>query len=65
MSRATSPPSASNAITACRSSRSIETVVETYLGLRLNRDEKFLDAYRRVGAAPFKEALYGAEAKAA
>ncbi len=43
----------------------IETVVETYLGLRLNRDEKFLDAYRRVGAAPFKEALYGAEAKAA
>ena len=25
----------------------------------LDRDEKFLDAYRRVGAAPFKEALYG------
>ena len=33
--------------------------------MRLDRDEKFLDAYRRVGAAPFKEALYGAEAKAA
>ncbi|MBS3650166.1 nitrite/sulfite reductase [Pseudaminobacter sp. 19-2017] len=43
----------------------IETVVETYLGLRLDPNEKFLDAYRRVGAAPFKEALYGAESKAA
>ena len=43
----------------------IETVVNTYLGLRLSRDERFLDAYRRVGPAPFKEALYGAEVKAA
>jgi sulfite reductase (NADPH) hemoprotein beta-component len=43
----------------------IETVVETYLGLRLDPNEKFLDAYRRVGSAPFKEALYGAESKAA
>ena len=43
----------------------IEKVVETYLGLRLSRDEKFLDAYRRVGPAPFKEALYGAESRAA
>ena len=43
----------------------IERIVETYLGVRLDRDEKFLDAYRRVGAAPFKEALYGAESKAA
>ncbi len=43
----------------------IETVVDTYLGLRLGREERFLDAYRRVGPAPFKEALYGAEAKAA
>jgi sulfite reductase (NADPH) hemoprotein beta-component len=43
----------------------IETIVNTYLGLRLDRSEKFLDAYRRVGAAPFKEALYGSEAKAA
>jgi sulfite reductase (NADPH) hemoprotein beta-component len=43
----------------------IEKIVETYLGLRLNRDEKFLDAYRRVGAAPFKEALYGTESKVA
>ena len=37
----------------------------TYLGLRLDRTETFLDAYRRIGAAPFKEALYGSEAKAA
>ena len=43
----------------------IETVVETYLKLRLDRSEKFIDAYRRLGAAPFKEALYGSEAKAA
>ncbi|NGO51534.1 nitrite/sulfite reductase [Allomesorhizobium camelthorni] len=43
----------------------IETVVETYLRIRADRSEKFLDAYRRVGAAPFKEALYGSEAKAA
>ncbi|WP_353643518.1 nitrite/sulfite reductase [Mesorhizobium sp. WSM2239] len=43
----------------------IETVVATYLRVRTDRSEKFLDAYRRVGAAPFKEALYGSEAKAA
>jgi sulfite reductase (NADPH) hemoprotein beta-component len=43
----------------------IETIVDTYLGLRLAPSETFLDAYRRVGAAPFKEALYGAESKAA
>ncbi|MGD9915573.1 MAG: nitrite/sulfite reductase [Rhizobiaceae bacterium] len=42
----------------------IETVVDTYLGLRSSKDEKFLDAYRRVGPAPFKEALYGADTKA-
>ncbi|PSJ55684.1 nitrite/sulfite reductase [Kumtagia ephedrae] len=43
----------------------IETVVETYLAHRLDRSENFLDAYRRLGPAPFKEALYGGEAKAA
>ncbi|MDH6230729.1 sulfite reductase (NADPH) hemoprotein beta-component [Mesorhizobium soli] len=43
----------------------IETVVETYLKVRLDRSEKFIDTYRRLGAAPFKEALYGSEAKAA
>ena len=44
----------------------IETVVETYLGIRLrSKRRQFLDAYRRVGPAPFKEALYAGEAKAA
>ena len=40
----------------------IETVVDTYLGLRLSRDETFLEAYRRVGPQPFKTALYGGPA---
>ena len=43
----------------------VETVVETYLKHRSNADEKFLDAYRRLGPAPFKEALYGGAEKAA
>ncbi|MCA1297634.1 nitrite/sulfite reductase [Stappia indica] len=37
----------------------VETVVDTYLGLRQSPQEDFLAAYRRVGDAPFKEALYG------
>ena len=43
----------------------VETLVETYLSLRSDHSERFLDVYRRVGPAPFKEALYGAEAKVA
>jgi sulfite reductase (NADPH) hemoprotein beta-component len=43
----------------------IETIVETYLAIRSDAGEKFIDAYRRVGPAPFKEALYAGEAKAA
>lgn len=43
----------------------IETIVETYVARRAAPSEKFLDFYRRVGAAPFKEALYGSDAKAA
>jgi sulfite reductase (NADPH) hemoprotein beta-component len=38
----------------------VETLVDTYLKLRRSPDEDFLAAYRRVGQAPFKEALYGA-----
>ncbi|WP_422374930.1 nitrite/sulfite reductase [Roseibium sp.] len=38
----------------------IETLVDTYLGLRSGKEETFLEAYRRIGEAPFKEALYGA-----
>jgi sulfite reductase (NADPH) hemoprotein beta-component len=37
----------------------IDTVLRTYVGLRTGADERFLDCYRRVGLAPFKEALYG------
>jgi sulfite reductase (NADPH) hemoprotein beta-component len=36
----------------------IETVVDTYMGLRADAQEDFLTAYRRVGMAPFKKALY-------
>ena len=36
----------------------VETVVDTYLDLRSSTDEDFLATYRRVGLAPFKEALY-------
>ncbi len=43
----------------------VETIVDTYLGLRLSREETFLDAYRRVGPQPFKDALYGEAAEAA
>jgi sulfite reductase (NADPH) hemoprotein beta-component len=43
----------------------VETIVNVYLGLRTDAGERFIDAYRRVGPAPFKEALYGREAKAA
>jgi len=35
----------------------VETIVGVYLARR-NAGESFLDAYRRLGAAPFKEALY-------
>jgi sulfite reductase (NADPH) hemoprotein beta-component len=36
----------------------IETLVDTYLKVRTSQGEDFLAAYRRVGMAPFKEALY-------
>ncbi|MDG2340328.1 MAG: nitrite/sulfite reductase, partial [Paracoccaceae bacterium] len=41
----------------------IERLVTAYLDLRENRDETFLETYRRVGLSPFKAALYP-EAKA-
>jgi sulfite reductase (NADPH) hemoprotein beta-component len=37
----------------------IEMVVEKYLAVRTDEGERFLDTYRRVGAKPFKEAVYG------
>ena len=35
----------------------VETIVEAYLAMRLD-GERFLDTYRRVGIAPFREAVY-------
>ena len=40
----------------------VENIVDTYLGLRTGADEDFLAAYRRVGMAPFKTALYARDA---
>ena len=37
----------------------VETIVDTYTTVRQS-DERFIDTYRRVGLAPFKEALYAA-----
>ena len=37
----------------------IDTIVDTYIANR-HEGESFLETWRRVGAAPFKEALYGA-----
>ena len=42
----------------------IERILLTYLEIREDEDETFLQTYRRVGADPFKAALYPAEAKA-
>ena len=36
----------------------VERVVSRYLELRHGAGERFIDAYRRLGAEPFKEALY-------
>jgi sulfite reductase (NADPH) hemoprotein beta-component len=40
----------------------IDRVVDAYLELRETADERFIDTYRRVGVAPFKAALYPANA---
>ncbi|GHF59780.1 nitrite/sulfite reductase [Seohaeicola zhoushanensis] len=42
----------------------IERLVLAYLDLRASREETFLDAFRRLGMAPFKAALYPDEARA-
>ena len=43
----------------------IERLIYAYLDLRSGPDETFLSAYRRLGLAPFKAALYPEEVKAA
>jgi sulfite reductase (NADPH) hemoprotein beta-component len=41
----------------------IERLVGAYLDLRRDEDERFVDAYRRLGATPFKTAIYGEAAR--
>ena len=43
----------------------VDAVIETYLSIRNDHSERFLDVYRRVGPAPFKEALHGTETRVA
>jgi len=38
----------------------VQTIIDAYLGNKLD-DERFIDTYRRIGLAPFKEALYGTD----
>jgi len=38
----------------------VETIIDSYLGIRLG-GEIFAETYRRLGAKPFKERLYGAD----
>ena len=36
----------------------VETVIDTYIRLRTGPQETFIEAFRRLGEAPFREALY-------
>ncbi|MEZ5768435.1 MAG: nitrite/sulfite reductase [Paracoccaceae bacterium] len=36
----------------------VERLIDAYLALRAGEDETFIEAFRRLGAAPFKAALY-------
>ncbi|MGE0045166.1 MAG: nitrite/sulfite reductase [Hyphomonadaceae bacterium] len=42
----------------------IARIVARYLDLRTDESERFIDAYERLGGAPFEEAIYGAKAEA-
>jgi sulfite reductase (NADPH) hemoprotein beta-component len=44
---------------------SIERILRAYLEVRSEPAETFLQCYRRLGAGPFKIALYGSERDAA
>jgi len=45
---------------ADKAADAVETILNTYLEVR-NEGERFIETYRRVGMAPFKEALYAAD----
>ena len=40
----------------------VETIVDTYMKRRRDKSETFVMAYRRLGKATFRDALYGADA---
>ena len=40
----------------------IDRLIDAYLALRTGREERFIDCFRRLGAAPFRAALYPADA---
>ena len=42
----------------------VERLIRGYLELRFDDDETFIECYRRLGMAPFKERLYESEAEA-
>jgi len=41
----------------------IERILRAYLALRAGREESFIETFRRLGAAPFRRALYGEGAR--
>jgi sulfite reductase (NADPH) hemoprotein beta-component len=43
----------------------VERLIHAYLELRCDEDETFIECYRRIGMAPFKERLYLNESEAA
>jgi len=46
------------AVPADQVAPAVQALVDAYLGLRTGQAERFLDTYRRLGPAPFKEAVY-------
>ncbi|MGE0785271.1 MAG: nitrite/sulfite reductase [Sandaracinaceae bacterium] len=48
------------ALTEGEIGEAVERAVQAYLELRTSAQETFLETYRRVGARPFKDAVYGA-----
>ena len=43
----------------------VARIIDRYLELRENEEETFLETYRRLGAEPFKDALYSVETESA
>lgn len=43
----------------------VERIIDRYLEVRESNDETFLETYRRLGAEPFKDALYSTETEKA